>query len=181
MNKCESTLLCSKQSTISGWAFTLPVISRTRTIGQMSLVGAGQRTHPVSSLVGLTHTSSVQGQGSMSMGMIVRMTSSLPRRTTTRKLVSFLTAALTSVAEEIRWPLIEMMTSCSLSPPLQKRQRRGKKHLRRETTEHYNNSFWLRSPSLQRLHHRNWNLSSINSKLLDFPELLQNSFQNRCD
>lgn len=61
-------------------------------------------------------------QGSSSIGTTVRMASSLPRRTTTFNVSSFLTAALTSVAVEIRWPLIEMMTSCSLSPPLKKRR-----------------------------------------------------------
>lgn len=83
----------------------------------------GSQTRPVSSLVG---PRSSQCQGSISMGMIVRMTSSLPLRTTTRKLESFFMDVLTSVAEEIRWPLMEMMTSCSLSPPLQNRQTKEK-------------------------------------------------------
>lgn len=66
----------------------------------------------------------VEGQGSISMGTTVRITSSFPRRTTMLKLPSFLMTALTSLADEILWPFIEMMTSCSLSPPLQENRRR---------------------------------------------------------
>lgn len=58
------------------------------------------------------------------MGTTVRIASSLPRRTTTLKVPSRLMAALTSVAVEILWPLMEMMTSCSLSPALEERRRR---------------------------------------------------------
>lgn len=63
-------------------------------------------------------------QGSISMGTTVRMASSLPRRTTILKVSSLFMAALTSFADEILWPLMEMMTSCSLSPPLEDRRRR---------------------------------------------------------
>lgn len=95
----------------------------------------GRRHAQVSSLVGPRSTRFNQGQGSISMGMIVRMTSSFPRRTTTRKVVSFLIAVLTSVAEEICSPLMEIMTSCSLSPPLQNKQRRIGRDLRNSTRE----------------------------------------------
>lgn len=129
------------QSKISGWAFTLPVISRA------------QLTRCPSWRWGRGHRWWVHwwgrwapAQGSISMGMIVRMTSSLPRRTTTRKLVSFLMAALTSVAVEMRWPLMEIMTSCSLSPPLQKRQdKRGKEFEEGKKS-------WLRFLALKRIY-----------------------------
>lgn len=64
-----------------------------------------------------------QGQGSISMGTIVRIASSFPRRTTTFKVLSFFTVALTSVADEILCPLMEMITSCCLSPPLKDRRK----------------------------------------------------------
>lgn len=66
----------------------------------------------------------MKGQGSISTGTIVRIASSLPRRTTTFRVSSFLIAALTSDAVEILWPLMEMMTSCSLSPPLKEQMKR---------------------------------------------------------
>lgn len=124
INTCESTLMCSVQSKFSGRDFHPASHFKNTDYWPDDPRGGGAKgTHPVSSLAaGWMSSSSVHGQGSISIGMIVRMMSSFPRRTTTRKLLSFLMIALTSVAVEIRWPLMEMMTSCSLSPPLQKRQ-----------------------------------------------------------
>lgn len=62
------------------------------------------------------------GQGSISSGMIVRMTSSLPRRTTALRLSSLLMAVLTSLADVILCPLMLIMTSLSFRPPLEIKQ-----------------------------------------------------------
>ena len=75
-----------------------------------------------------------KGQGSISMGSMVRMVSSLPRRTTTLSVASLLMAALTSVAVAIRWPLMEMMTSCSLRPPLHREHNKSKNQNQTQTT-----------------------------------------------
>lgn len=65
----------------------------------------------------------LRGQGSISSGMMVRMTSSLPRLTTVRSVSSRFMAALTSLAEVIRSPLMLMMTSLSCRPALPPRKK----------------------------------------------------------
>jgi len=65
--------------------------------------------------------SQLRGQGSTSSGMMVRMTSSLLRLTTVRSFSSRFMAALTSLAEVIRSPLMLMMTSLSFRPALLQR------------------------------------------------------------
>lgn len=52
------------------------------------------------------------------------MVSSLPLRTTMCRVLSFLMTSLTSLAETTDCPLMLMMTSFSLSPPLQHRGKR---------------------------------------------------------
>lgn len=56
--------------------------------------------------------------GSISSGMMVRITSSLPRLTTVRRMLPALIISLTSLDEEICSPLMLMMTSLSWSPAL---------------------------------------------------------------
>lgn len=60
----------------------------------------------------------LRGQGSISSGTMLRMTSSLPRLTTVRRVSSCFMAALTSLAEVIGSPLMLMMTSFSWRPAL---------------------------------------------------------------
>lgn len=56
--------------------------------------------------------------GSISSGITVIIMSSLPRRTTIFRVLSFLMTSLTSLAETTDCPLMLMMTSFSLSPQL---------------------------------------------------------------
>lgn len=65
------------------------------------------------------------GQGSISSGTMLRMTSSLPRLTTVRSVSSCFMAALTSLAEVIRSPLMLMMTSLSCRPALSPSKKSG--------------------------------------------------------